>query len=191
MLDNAFGIFNNVSPSVQWAEIDLTFPCDDNFFATANFDELTTHSLFFIRKPKIKDAFLVLFSPPDKVDEGLGFLRSNNLTALDMQMLIHFIYTHVWASTFSNPLTQLPFTNISALVQPFKAAMHNWKIVWDEIKDSADEDEWKKLGFQRTAETYYDAVLAILQVFEKRQGRFPPIPSDCEKGSHLKRLLSF
>lgn len=69
--------------------------------------------------------------------------------------------------------------------------MYNWKTVWDEIKAAAGESEWNKLGFQRTAETYYDAVLAILQVFEKRQGRFPPIPSDCEKGSHLKRLLSF
>ena len=70
-------------------------------------------------------------------------------------------------------------------------AMHSWKTVWDEIKAAAGENEWNKLGFQRTAETYYDAVLAILQVFEKKQGRFPPIPSDCEKGSHLKRLLSF
>lgn len=101
------------------------------------------------------------------------------------------IYTHAWASTFSNPLVLLPFTNIHALVQPFKIAMHNWKVLWDEIKSAAGEKEWNKLGFQRTAETYYDAVQAILQVFEKRQGRFPPIPSDCEKGGHLKRLLSF
>jgi hypothetical protein len=101
------------------------------------------------------------------------------------------LYTHVWASTFSNPVVLLPFTNIHALVQPFKTAMHNWKTVWDDIKAAAGENEWNKLGFQRTAESYYDAVLAILQVFEKKQGRFPPIPSDCEKGSHLKRLLSF
>ena len=89
MLDNAFGIFNNVSPRFQWAEIDLTFPSDDRFFTVANFEELIAHSLFPVHKMKIKDAFLVLFSPPDKVEEGLAYLRSGNLTALDMQMLIH------------------------------------------------------------------------------------------------------
>ena len=89
MLDNAFGIFNNVSPRFQWAEIDLTFPSDDRYFGVATYDELMANSLFPIRKMKIKDAFLVLFSPSDKVEEGLTFLRSGNLTALDMQMLIH------------------------------------------------------------------------------------------------------
>jgi hypothetical protein len=69
--------------------------------------------------------------------------------------------------------------------------MHNWKVVWDGIKSSVPENEWNKLGFQRTAQTYYDAVKQIVAVFEKKQGRFPPIESDCEKGSHLKRLLSF
>jgi hypothetical protein len=69
--------------------------------------------------------------------------------------------------------------------------MRNWKVIWDEIKSSAIETEWNKLGFQRTAEAYFDAVTSILGVFEKREGRFPPIPSDCEKGSHLKRLLSY
>ena len=69
--------------------------------------------------------------------------------------------------------------------------MRNWKIIWDEIRSSAPESEWNKLGFQRMAETYYDAVKAIVVVFEKNQGIFPPIPSDCEKGKHLKRLLSY
>lgn len=99
MLDNAFGIFNNVSPRFQWAEIDLTFPSDDRFFAIANYDELMAHSLFPVRKMKIKDAFLVLFSPPEKAEEGLAFLRRGNLTALDMQMLIHCKSSHfppVW-----------------------------------------------------------------------------------------------
>jgi hypothetical protein len=89
MLDNAFGIFNNVSPRFQWAEIDLIFPSDDRFFAVANYDELMAQSLFPVSKMKIKDAFLVLFSPPEKATEGLAFLRNGNLTALDMQMLIH------------------------------------------------------------------------------------------------------
>lgn len=69
--------------------------------------------------------------------------------------------------------------------------MDHWKMLWDEIKISVSEDEWNKLGFQRTAETYFEAVKSILAVFEEREGRFPPIPSACEKGSHLKRLLSF
>jgi hypothetical protein len=84
----------------------------------------------------------------------------------------------------------LPGTSIPALTAPFKTALRNWKIIWDEIRASKLESEWNKLGFQTTSETYYDAVNAIVGVFEKRDGKFPPFPSDCEKGSHLKRLLS-
>jgi hypothetical protein len=46
------------------------------------------------------------------------------------------------------------------------------------------------LGFQKTAEAYYDAVGKLLGIFERRNGRFPPIESDCEKGMHLRRVLS-
>ncbi len=88
-------------------------------------------------------------------------------------------------------MVSLQATNVQQLLLPFKLAMSNWKMVWDEIKASAMESEWNKLGFQRTAESYYNAIMALLQVFEKREGKFPPIPTDCEKGSHLKRLLSF
>jgi hypothetical protein len=69
--------------------------------------------------------------------------------------------------------------------------MHNWRIIWDEIKSSAIETEWNKLGFQRTAETYYDAVMAVMGVFERMDGKVPVCPSDCEKGAHLKWLLTF
>jgi hypothetical protein len=90
MLDNAFGIFNNVSPRFQWAEIDIPFPCDDQYFKTANYDELVAQSRFPQWKMKVKDAFLILFSPIEKA-EDLKVLRTGNLTALDMQILIHCI----------------------------------------------------------------------------------------------------
>jgi len=88
MLDNAFGIFNNVSPRFQWAEIDLPFQSDDRFFRLANYDAMIASSLTPIRKMKMKDTFLLLFSPETE-HENLSVLRSAHLTALDMQMLIH------------------------------------------------------------------------------------------------------
>jgi hypothetical protein len=117
MLDSAFGIFNNVSPRFQWAEIDLTFPSDDGYFAVANYEELMAHSLFPVRKMKIKDAFLVLFSPPEKAEEGLTFLRRGKLTALDMQMLIH-----CKANQFT---LLLPNTNISKLSTRMSGHLHS------------------------------------------------------------------
>jgi hypothetical protein len=72
--------------------------------------------------------------------------------------------------------------------------MRNWKSLWDEIKANSPETEWNKLGYQRTAETYFDAVREVAKVFEKKGGSaggIGPVPSDCEKGSHLKRILSF
>jgi hypothetical protein len=89
MLDNAFGIFNNVSPRFQWAEIDLPFQSDDRFFHLANYDAMLASSLTPIRKMKMKDAFLLLFSAPETENENLKVLRNGQLTALDMQMLIH------------------------------------------------------------------------------------------------------
>ncbi|PQE08746.1 C2H2 finger domain (Zms1) protein [Rutstroemia sp. NJR-2017a BVV2] len=190
MLDNAFAIFNNLAPRLQWAEIDLPFPSDDLYFKVAKYEDLRNHSGFPIPKMKIKDAFLLLFSPVDSAERDLAPLRGGNLTALDMQMLMHALYVHVWTSTFCNPLVQLRITSIPSLVAPFKLALRNWRAVWDEIKNAANEDEWRKLGFQKTAEAYYDAVGKLLGIFERRCGSFPPIESDCEKGMHLRRLLS-
>lgn len=89
MLDNAFGIFNNVVPRIQWAEIDLPFPSDDGYFKVSSYDQFITAVAFPIRKMKIKEAFLVLFSPPEVNNNNLAPLRDGNLTAHDMQMLIH------------------------------------------------------------------------------------------------------
>jgi len=190
MLDHAFGIFNNVPPRFQWSELDIVFPGDDDFFKTSNFTEMITKSLSPRPKMKIKEAFMLLFSGPEIAEEHINTLRLNGTTALDMQMLMHFMYTHLWAATFQNPLASLPGTNIQTLLAPFKQALRNWRMIWDEIKNSAAETEWNKLGFQRTAETYYDAVTGIMEVFEKMGGRVPVCPSDCEKGTHLKRLLT-
>jgi hypothetical protein len=100
MLDIAFGIFNNVSPRFQWAEIDLPFPSADIYFRTTNYNELVATQRFPVPKMKIKDAFLILFSPPDLTNQNLQPLREGNLSALDMQMLIH--------CTLTSPL--YPFT---------------------------------------------------------------------------------
>jgi hypothetical protein len=89
MLDNAFAIFNNLAPRLQWAEIDLPFPSDDLYFKAAKYDDLRNHSGFPIPKMKIRDAFLLLFSPADSAERDLLPLRGGNLTALDMQMLMH------------------------------------------------------------------------------------------------------
>ncbi|ESZ95330.1 hypothetical protein SBOR_4264 [Sclerotinia borealis F-4128] len=191
MLDNAFAIFNNLTPRLQWAEIDLAFPGNDEYFKAATYDDLGNHSGFPIPTIKIKDAFLLLFSPMETADKDLMPLCNRNITALDMQMLIHILYVHIWNSTFCNPLVQLPTTSIFSLVAPFKLALRNWKLVWDEIKSASDADEWMNLGFERTAETYYFAVISILRIFESKDGKFPAIPSDCDKGAHLQRLLSF
>ncbi|KAI9650259.1 hypothetical protein NHQ30_000272 [Ciborinia camelliae] len=188
-LDHVHAIFNNLPTRFQWAEIDLPFPSNDEYFKAAKHEDLRSHSGFPIAKMKIKDSFLLLYSPMETAEQDLMPL-CNNLTAFDMHMLIYILYVQIWNSTFSNPLAQLPTTSISSLVAPFKLAMRNWKLVWDEIKSAASADAWNTLGFERTAETYYTAVRSILRIFESRGGKFPTLPSDCEKGAHLKKLFS-
>ncbi|KAG9228019.1 hypothetical protein BJ875DRAFT_478678 [Amylocarpus encephaloides] len=190
MLDHAFGIFNNVSPRFQWAEIDLPFISDDRYFNLVSYADLEAQSLYPQQKMKVKDAYLILFSSSHSADQDLNVLRTANLTVLDLQMLIHYIYTHVWKSTFSNPLATTLIQSTVEILAPFKNAMRNWRILWDDVRRSFPESEWAKVGFQRTAETYFDAVGSLMSTFEKRSGKFPPIPSDCEKGSHLRRLLT-
>ncbi|KAG9241572.1 hypothetical protein BJ878DRAFT_536451 [Calycina marina] len=191
MLDNAFGVFNNVSPRFQWAEIDLAFPSDDQFFKIANYEQLIIAQRFPSRKMKIKDAFMSLFTSAQSADYNLRVLKEGHLTALDLQMLIHFLYTHIWGSLYNNPLLHLPQQSLSTVVSPFKIAMLNWKTIWDDTRSRFPESEWNKLGFQRTAETCYDTVMMLVNVWERKGGRFPPMPSDCAKGDHLKRLLSY
>jgi len=222
MLDNAFGIFNNVPPRIQWSEIDLPFPSDDACFKAANYSELLSIQRFPVPRIKIKSAFVLLFGPTDSIDTERA-LQSAALTVLDLQMLIHskqpfpfgphfarlvplplpikylipplfsiVLYTHIWAQTFSNPLAPLPATSISSILLPFKTALENWKRVWDNVKsNSGPESEWMKIGFHRQAERYFDAVVSVVRVWERREGRFPNIKGDCEKGEHLRRLLSF
>lgn len=95
MLDNAFAIFNNLTPRLQWAEIDLPFPSNEGYFKAAKFEDLKDHAGFPISKIKIKDAFLLLFSPMENAKEDLMPLCNRNLTALDMQMLIHSKTIHL------------------------------------------------------------------------------------------------
>ena len=89
MLDNAFGIFNNIAPRLQWAEIDLPFPSSDAYYRLASYEEMRAQNLYPQQKMKIKDAFMVLFAPPESAEEDLQVLRKGELTPLDMQMLIH------------------------------------------------------------------------------------------------------
>jgi hypothetical protein len=93
MLDQAFGIFNNVSPRFQWAEIDLPFPSDNRYFSVANYADLRAQSLYPQQRIKVKDAYMVLFTPPESPEKDLNVLRTANLDTFDMQMLIHCIYT--------------------------------------------------------------------------------------------------
>lgn len=88
MLDHAFGIFNNVPPRFQWAEIDLAFPSGDAFFQISNYDTMVAQAAAPLRRMKMKDAFVILFST-DGPEGNLRALGGGNLTALDMQMLIH------------------------------------------------------------------------------------------------------
>jgi len=72
--------------------------------------------------------------------------------------------------------------------------MSAWKLLWDEIKfTSLEKGEWNKLGFQRTAEGYFEAVKEVAEGFEKRgaMGGLGGIKGDCEKGLHLRHILSF
>lgn len=62
--------------------------------------------------------------------------------------------------------------------------------MWDEIKSSSPHSEWEKLGFQRSAQSYCDTVGALLNVLERTRGRIDGIKGDCERGDHLRRLLS-
>ncbi|EHL03116.1 hypothetical protein M7I_0808 [Glarea lozoyensis 74030] len=90
MLDHVFGIFNNVAPRFQWAEIDLPFPSDDRYFNVANYADLRAQVVYPQQRMKVKDAYVVLFTPPGSSENDLNVLRTANLDTFDMQMLIHY-----------------------------------------------------------------------------------------------------
>lgn len=79
---------------------------------------------------------------------------------------------------------------MDTILLPFKTALWRWKTIWNEIKSSSPQEEWEKLGFQRSAQSYYDTVGELLNVLERTGGRVEGIKGDCEKGDHLRTLLS-
>jgi hypothetical protein len=68
----------------------------------------------------------------------------------------------------------------------FKTALANWKALWDDVRMSPD---WDSTRFQNLSEDYYDLIKNVMQAVEEKTGPWPTIPSDCEKGSHLKIVL--
>lgn len=202
MLDNLFNIFNNVAPRFQWAELDLRFPSDDNYFRPANYDEYLQQGLLPQppSKIKLKEAFMLLFAPLSSMTE-FRKLQEASLTALDVQMLIYcachsppktvppthmplVLYSHLWNSAFNSPVLTLPGHSMQAFLTSFKAALANWKALWDEVQ------KLDSTNYSNTAENYYNSTREILAFFEKSNGVFPVIPTSCEKGAHLKILLN-
>lgn len=110
MLDNAFGIFNNVSPRFQWSEIDLPFPSADIYFKTATYSDMVAMQTFPVPRMKVRDAFLALFTNSEGVEgDHLRGLREGRLTASDMQVLIHcMLFLPPSRSPFPSPISQFP-----------------------------------------------------------------------------------
>ncbi|RFU26772.1 hypothetical protein B7463_g9560, partial [Scytalidium lignicola] len=188
MLDNAFVIFNNMPNRIEWAEIDLQFPCEALYFEISDYDELLRTQLFPQQKPKVREAFQQLFIVPEssknlngsgngsgngnaQLGIGSGALTKGSLNSLDMQILVHFLYTHVWRSTFQNPvLYTCPTVLTSTLLKPLNVGIQNWKIYWDDLRTSLPGPEWNKLGFERSAESYWNLTRAVFCAFEKGMG---------------------
>jgi hypothetical protein len=80
---------------------------------------------------------------------------------------------------------------IQSPTRPFQLAARNWKTIWDAIRSAAPVSEWEKLGFPRSAEAYYEAVVAILDLWDRKGGVFPGLRwrGDGEKGEHLRTLF--
>lgn len=122
MLDNVFGVFNNMPPRFNWAEFDLAFPSDDRYFKIANFEELSATGLFPVGTMKIEDAFLILFLPPETSKEKLKVLRDGRLRALDMQLLIHCMSRASSAFLSFSPRTNIPPSHLYPPLDP-----HLWQ----------------------------------------------------------------
>jgi len=193
MLDNAFVIFSNLPTRFDWTELDVQFPSEPQYFALSSYEEAYAHSRLPQRKMKVRDAFEKLFVCSETEPECLTSLKGGNLNMLDMQILIHFLYSYIWRQTFSNPIINLPSIPISQQLAPLKIALQNWKSIWDEVRVSTPMAEWNEMGFQRAAESYWNLTKAVLLAFEKREGNLTgllPMESDCEEsGAHLKKLL--
>ncbi|RFU36198.1 hypothetical protein B7463_g24, partial [Scytalidium lignicola] len=216
IIDITFDIFHNIAPRIRWSEMDFSLSSDDSVFQAANYQELVIYAGIPRAKMKLKEAFLLLLTPREKAEEAMRRLKSGNLTIADMQALMYVFYTHIWAATFSNPLSSVPFSNCSNpspnplsstdtashITTPFRSALTVWKKLWDDLKLSTDRHEWFRLGFQRSAETYYNAVTAILKAYEELRDRcakegnaggwwdiIGSIPSNCARGEHLRRIL--
>lgn len=216
LLDNAFVIFNNSPTRMEWSEIgSLELPCEAHYFEAATLEDLYASPRLPLSKFKVRDAVQMLFQPEvRKVD--LAGIKNGSLNALDLQIMIHHLYTHIWRQTYGSMTTRLghfsaiptpnatPMTGVSpasqvsveTTVAPLKTALANWKIYWDEVCACTPQNVWSGLGFEKAAENYWALTKAVLVSFERRGGKdggglLLPVPCDTdESGLHIKRLLS-
>lgn len=131
MLDNTFGIFNNVAPRLQWAEIDLRFPSEEVYFKATSFEDYASKQLYPqpALRIKLKEAFMLLFAPQVGGPEFVA-LRNAALTPIDMQVLIY--------CPFSSPSSdQLKLINRSPLHSPLD---YNFQL-------ASSFTSWTFLGF--------------------------------------------
>lgn len=99
-LDNAFGIFNNLPPYLNWSELGLELPCDPQFFEARSYEDMLDRSCFPQRKLKLTDAFQLFFLSGDECSKQLNSVENGALNMLDLQIIVHSM---CWPR--SNPTT--------------------------------------------------------------------------------------
>lgn len=85
-LDSAMGIFNNVSPRVNYVELDLQMPCHPEYFELSGYAEMLARSSFPRARMKLIDAFQRLFVPSH---DAKAAYPNESLCCWDMLYLIH------------------------------------------------------------------------------------------------------
>lgn len=85
--------------------------------------------------------------------------------------MVLVLYSHVWRLTFQNPIlyTFSPLLTPTFL-KPLNVAIQNWKLYWDDLKSTLQSQQWNKLGFERSAESYWNLTRAVFCAFEKGMG---------------------
>jgi len=85
-LDAGMGMFNNVPPRINYCEVDLQLPSEQQYFELSSYTEMLQKSLFPPLRMKLIDAFQRFFVPQSEIK--LAF-QAESLCCWDMLYLIH------------------------------------------------------------------------------------------------------
>ncbi|KAE8159759.1 hypothetical protein BDV40DRAFT_314388 [Aspergillus tamarii] len=202
--DTGFAIFSNYPPRTRIQEMSLGMACPEACFQAQSAAECltairtwTAHPLWECRRT-LRDIVQIMFCKDFDVDirAYLSHLGILNLWICSFNVYEPLL-TVMGAALCAEAFQINSLISVDTQLQPMRAALHNWKLAWNQrfaILDSFGlpkeednifvgiDDYWRRLGFFQNASEYWLLLNILIRRIDERQRNQhdPSVQSDVD-----------